>query len=307
MARLQQVNDTASTLGAEAPATQEYIVLATGDGAAKGYPESGDYIVRIGNGLEAGTYEYKRVTGRVTDTLSFTGGLSYTWPVGTPVWIAISATDFTELWAAIDLKMATADDAAAALTAAVQSGAITDDVVKAPTHDAVYEALALKAPANVAELQALLMSANLPENVSFVMDALLSEDEKFCALEAEDGLAAEEVNVGEGVYLSSADSKWHLWKADAESTSTPLAGLCILYASGDAQPIRVMFRGKIRSAQFPAFTVGADYCVSDATAGAILANASIAGDDHVVRIVGRAKTAEDLIVNISPEWTVLSE
>lgn len=209
MARLQQVNDTASTLGAEAPATQEYIVLATGDGAAKGYPETGDYIVRIGNGLEAGSYEYKRVTGRVTDTLSFTGGLSYTWPVGTPVWIAISQADFTELWAAIDLKApstgialsALATQAADSVTAnvtdgaaspaayvvdeqellgritggrlagltatqvrtllnvadgatafaigdAVQAGAITDDVVKAPTHDAVYEALALKAPTN---------------------------------------------------------------------------------------------------------------------------------------------------------------
>lgn len=80
------------------------------------------------------------------------------WPVGSVVYNVVGSEYFEELLAEIDLKMATANDAAAALAAAV-TNAIADAQTKAPDGDTVFHALAAKAPSTGIALTALVTQA----------------------------------------------------------------------------------------------------------------------------------------------------
>ncbi len=133
----------------------------------------------------------------------------------------------------------------------------------------------------------------LAENASIDLDPALSADGKysgFCIT----GTAGAALTFGQLIYLAVADSRWELCDADAAATAgTPLLGMCVLAAGADGNATKILLQGTIRAdAQFPALTVGAPAYVGE-TAGAIQ-TAIPTGADNVIRVVGRALTADEL-------------
>jgi hypothetical protein len=181
MARLKAVNDAVSVLTAILYAADVHMHITTGSGAAQGFPTAGDWMMRIQYATSDPAYnaaleqwEIVRATlrpstahGADADTIDITrvseGADAPTdWPVGSVVYNVNSKEYLEEVQAEVDLKMATADDAAAALAAAVLLGGISDaEVAKAPVHHEVFQALALKAPSSGIALTALANQANL--------------------------------------------------------------------------------------------------------------------------------------------------
>ncbi len=130
------------------------------------------------------------------------------------------------------------------------------------------------------------------ENKGIILDALLSGDEKWSGI-SEIGTMGFGATVGDLIYLAVADTKWELAKADVAATSKGKIGLCLATVSEDAT-CQVLLYGKMRSAAFPAFTVGAPVHISAATAGDMAVAAPTGTTNFVVRIIGYGNTAEDL-------------
>lgn len=120
------------------------------------------------------------------------------------------------------------------------------------------------------------------------------------------GTAGATLAFGQVVYLAAADSRWELTDADAAATAGPVkVGICVLAAAADGDPTRILLRGVIRAdSQFPAMTISAPVYIGT-TAGEVQV-AAPSGEDDVVRVVGQANTADELSVNISPDWATVS-
>jgi len=133
------------------------------------------------------------------------------------------------LYDAYSMLMATSNDTPVAITVAEQTvvGRITSGAIKALT---------------VAELQTLLFSAALPENVTIQLDASLSADEKYSGI-SELGTLGATIQAGELLYLAST-GKWLKCKADAASTSTNKLGIAL--ADGvDTGTAQILLIGKM--------------------------------------------------------------
>jgi hypothetical protein len=133
----------------------------------------------------------------------------------------------------------------------------------------------------------------LGENTSIDLDPAGSADGKYSGI-CITGTAGTTLAFGDLIYLAVADSRWELTDADATATAgTPLLGMCVLAAAGDGNATKILLQGTIRAdAKFPALTVGAPAYVGE-TAGAIQ-TAIPTGADNVIRVVGRALTADEL-------------
>lgn len=133
----------------------------------------------------------------------------------------------------------------------------------------------------------------LGENTSIDLDPAGSADGKYSGI-CITGTAGAALAFGELIYLAVADSRWELADADATATAgTPLLGMCVLAAGADGNATKILLQGTIRAdAKFPALTVGAPAYVGE-TAGAIQ-TAIPTGADNVIRVVGRALTADEL-------------
>lgn len=133
----------------------------------------------------------------------------------------------------------------------------------------------------------------LAENASIDLDPALSADGKYSGI-CITGTAGATLAFGDLCYLAVADSRWELTDADAAATAgTPLLGMCVLAAAADGSATKMLMHGQIRAdAKFPALTVGAPAYVGE-TAGAIQ-TAIPTGADSVIRVVGRALTADEL-------------
>lgn len=130
--------------------------------------------------------------------------------------------------------------------------------------------------------------------------AELSADGKYQG-EIEAGTAGATLAFGDLVYLQTADSRWELADADAESTCANRLGICVLAAAADGDPTVILTRGKVRAdAAFPAMTIGAPVFVST-TAGDIQTTAP-SGTADIIRIVGHGITADVLDFNPSPDY-----
>lgn len=153
----------------------------------------------------------------------------------------------------------------------------------------------------VAELQTLLFSAALPENVSIILDAALSADGKWSGF-VEAGTAGAALAFGDLVYFQTADSRWELASADNAAAGHNLKlGICVLAAAGDASATNVLIWGKVRAdAVFPALTIGAPVYMGT-TAGDIVTTAP-SGTTDIIRIVGYGNTADELYFNPSNDW-----
>lgn len=133
----------------------------------------------------------------------------------------------------------------------------------------------------------------LGENTSLDLDPAGSADGKYSGI-CITGTAGATLAFGDLIYLAVADSRWELTDADATATSgTPLIGMCVLAAAADGNATKILLQGTIRAdAKFPALTIGAPAYVGE-TAGAIQ-TAIPTGADNVIRVVGRALTADEL-------------
>lgn len=156
--------------------------------------------------------------------------------------------------------------------------------------DTLYTAVSTALP-----LAGGTMSGNitLGENTSIDLDPAGSADGKYSGI-CITGTAGATLAFGDLCYLAVADSRWELTDADATATAgTPLLGMCVLAAAADGSATKMLMHGQIRAdAKFPALTIGAPAYVGE-TAGAIQI-AIPTGADSVIRVVGRALTADEL-------------
>lgn len=175
---------------------------------------------------------------------------------------------------------ATADDTPAALTVNEQTlvGRITGGNIASLT---------------VAQLQSLLFSLSLAENVSIQLDPVLSADGKWSGI-TETGTAGTALAFGDLAYFAVADSKWEKAIATAAATAFGQLGMVVVAGAEDAAVTLLLF-GKIRAdAAFPALTIGAPVYISKDTAGDITMTIPPKATNHVVRIIGHPKTANEL-------------
>lgn len=173
---------------------------------------------------------------------------------------------------------ATSDNTPAAITVAEQTvvGRITSGAIKA---------------LSVAELQTLILSAALPENVSITLDAALSADGKYCGV-TETGTAGTALSFGHVVYFSSTDNKWEKAKGDAETTVKGKVGICVKAAAENASTI-ILLWGKVRAdAIFPTLTVGSPVFISWDTAGLLTQGTPTTG--KIMRCIGHPNSGDEL-------------
>lgn len=141
----------------------------------------------------------------------------------------------------------------------------------------------------------------LAEGAHVALDPTLSADGTYTGMTIA-GTAGATLAFGDLVYLAAADSRWELADADAASTSGDvMLGICVLAAASDGDPTVILLHGNIRAdAAFPTLTVSAQAYVST-TAGDIQV-AQPSGTDDVIRVVGRALTADSLYFNPSEDY-----
>jgi len=146
----------------------------------------------------------------------------------------------------------------------------------------------------LAETQVILLGVALPEDTVIILDTLLSADEHWSGV-AEIGTMGYGATVGDLMYLDGvgANNKWEKARANVAATSFGKLGLC-LATTNENSTCLVLLYGKMRSAKFPAFTIGAPVYISAATAGLVAVAAPTGTANFVVRIVGYGNTAEDL-------------
>ena len=191
------------------------------------------------------------------------------------------------LFTAYTILMATTSGSPQALTVGEQTvvGRITGGAIAALT---------------VAQLQALLLSAALTENLAIQLTAAPSADGKYSGI-TEAGTLGTTVTFGQLCYFNASDSKWYLAKADSATTSSGKIGICLVGGSANGATTILLY-GKVRAdAQFPTFTIGAPVYISAATAGALVTTAPSASGNEM-RTVGFGNTAHELFFCPSPDW-----
>jgi len=135
------------------------------------------------------------------------------------------------------------------------------------------------------------------------LDAVLSGDEKWSGITMA-GTAGATLAVGDICFLQTSDSKWELVDGILDGTDLGFKlqlGMCVLAANADAATEMLVY-GKVRSAAFPVFTVGAPVYLDDTAGDLVVAQPTTT--NFAIRIVGYAITAEDLLFNPSNDYTV---
>jgi hypothetical protein len=134
------------------------------------------------------------------------------------------------------------------------------------------------------------------------LDAVLSQDEKWSGIVIAGTLGAT-IAVGDLCYLNADDGRWELVDANLADGYDKQLGICVL-AGDDASATEMLVFGKVRSAAFPAFTVGSPLYMSE-TAGD-MTHTQPTTADVCIRILGFALTAEDLLFNPSNDYIIHS-
>ena len=131
------------------------------------------------------------------------------------------------------------------------------------------------------------------------LDATLSGDAKWSGIVISGTSGVTTLAVGDLCYLNNDDSRWELVDANLSDGYDKMLGICVL-AAADGSATEMLIYGKVRSAVFPAFTVGSPLYMSE-TAGDVTHTAPVT-TDACVRIVGFAITAEDMLFNPSNDY-----
>ena len=142
----------------------------------------------------------------------------------------------------------------------------------------------------------------LPENGAIALDPAGSADGKFSGITFT-ATAGETFAFGDIVYLKAADSEWYLADASAVGTAGTVAIAIAVSSGADAGACTLMLSGIIRAdAGFPTLTIGAPVYISETGTTTNTATVTApATTDAVVKIVGYALTANEMLVQISPD------
>jgi len=206
---------------------------------------------------------------------------------------AETATNYVAkaLYDAYTVLMATSNDTPEAITIAAQQvvGRITGGAIKG---------------LSVAELQALLFSLALTENVEIQLTAAPSADGKYSGI-TEAGTAGYGTTVfGDLVYFQTNDSKWELASADNAAAGCNFKLGIMLSAVAENAACKVLLFGKVNAATaFPTLTIGAPVFMST-TAGDVQV-AAPTGTTDIVRIMGYGNTADELFFCPENDWLKL--
>ncbi len=119
------------------------------------------------------------------------------------------------------------------------------------------------------------------------------------------GLAGTTLAFGDLVYFAAADSRWELADADAEATTKPKLGICVLAAASDGDATMILLFGNVRAnAAFPSLTVAAPVFIS--TTDGDITNTAPSGSGDCVRIIGYGNTADELYFFPEATWIELA-
>jgi len=124
------------------------------------------------------------------------------------------------------------------------------------------------------------------------LDPVLSGDEIWSGITIVGVSGVTTLAVGDLCYLNANDSRWELVDANLSDGYDKQLGICVL-AGADGAATEMLTYGKVRSAAFPAFTVGSPLYMSE-TAGDMTHTAPTT-TDSATRIMGFAITAEDML------------
>lgn len=146
---------------------------------------------------------------------------------------------------------------------------------------------------------------NLGENAGIAHDNSLSADGKYSASELMGGTAGAALEFGDLCYFDPTDSRWEKTDANAaagaDGDARGLLGICVQAAAGDGNATKMMLKGFIRAdAKFASMTINAMQYVSE-TAG-LITETQPTTTDVVIRVVGRALTADVLYFNPSSDY-----
>jgi len=187
---------------------------------------------------------------------------------------------------------------------AVQTGAattqdITDHAAETDTHG-VSEVADAADLANYLPVAGGTMTGDIQLGETDIkLDAVLSGDETWSGIVIAGVSGVTTLAVGDLCYLNADDSRWELVDANLSDGYDKQLGVCVL-AGADGAATEMLVYGKVRSAAFPAFTVGSPLYMSE-TAGDITHTAPTTADS-ATRKVGIAITAEDMLFNPSNDY-----
>jgi len=132
-------------------------------------------------------------------------------------------------------------------------------------------------------------------------------DQTYCGITEEGTGGATAIAFGTLCYFKASDSLWYPAKADVTATSGVVKlGMCVL--AGTSAATRMLLYGNIRAnSLFPSFSpLSGQVYASAATPGGVTSTAPTGTTGFVVRVIGRANTADELFFNPSEDYTELA-
>lgn len=191
--------------------------------------------------------------------------------------------------------------------ATIELGAATDTTLSRVSAGVIaVEGVTIATASNTLTLSNKSVSGalNLEENASIALDPAASADGKYTGI-TRTGTAGAALAFGDLVYLDPTDSRWELADANAaqgaDGDSRGVLGICVLAAAADGDPTTILLYGTVRAdTAFPTMTVNNQMYVSE-TAGDITGTQPTT-TDVVIRVVGAALSADELLFNPSPDF-----
>lgn len=191
--------------------------------------------------------------------------------------------------------------------ATIELGAATDTTLSRVSAGVIaVEGVTVATASNTLTLSNKSVSGalTLEENASIALDPSGSADGKYTGI-TRTGTAGAALAFGDLVYLDPTDSRWELADANAaqgaDGDSRGVLGICVLAAAADGDPTTILLYGTVRAdTAFPTMTVNNQMYVSE-TAGDITGTQPTT-TDVVIRVVGAALSADELLFNPSPDY-----
>ena len=201
---------------------------------------------------------------------------------------AIDATTETTLEAAIDT-----------LGSFVEGGLADSTIVSADIKEGTIAGGDLATNIAITTTGLTTLNGNLQLGETEIkLDATLSGDETWSGITTS-GTLGDTIAKGDLCYLNNDDGRWELADANLSDGYDKVLGVC-LDDGIDGDATTMLLYGKVRSAAFPALTIGKPSYISE-TAGDITETAPVT-TDSATRIVGTAITVEDLLFNPSNDY-----
>lgn len=147
-------------------------------------------------------------------------------------------------------------------------------------------------------------AVTMTENTSLAFDPVLSADGTFTGI-TRTGTAGATLAFGDLCYLDPTDSRWELADANsaqgADGDARGVLGICVQAAAADGSATTMLLYGTVRAdTAFPAMTINNQIYVSETAGDVTGTQPSTSG--VVIRVIGVALTADELLFNPSPDY-----